>query len=164
MNDGASTRRWHVAQWPRLAWLEMAIKLVAVVLGIVALAQALAAGNFALRGGLRLAQLVILGFLSLGLVAALFDRLVEREIVTLASVTLNNLGHWGMVLALASEPGPRALLLAFCALMMAGDLVRLVFLRMHDFTVRDTPHVVLFGLTSAYVVGYLVILLLDLVG
>ncbi len=164
MNDDSSTRRWHVAQWSPLAWLETAIKLVAIVLGIVALVQALSAGSLALPGGLRLAQLVILGFLSLGLVAAIFDRLAEREIVAMAFVVLNNLGHWGMVWALASEPGPGALLLAFCALMMAGDLVKLAFLKVPDFTVRDTPRVVLFGLTSAYVVGYLVILLLELVG
>jgi hypothetical protein len=154
--------RWHVASWPPLAWLETAVKLVALILGVVALVQALVGGAFALPGGLRLAQLIILAFLALGLVAAILDRLAEREIVAMIFVVVNNLGHWGMVVALASEPGPGGLLLAFAGLMLLGDLVKLVFLRVHDFSVRDTPRVMLFGLTSVYVVGYLVILLLEL--
>lgn len=156
-------KRWHVAPWPPLAWLETVIKLTALVLGTIALVQALSGGTFALPGGLRMAQLVILALLSLGLVAAIFDRFAEREIVAMIFVIINNLGHWGMVVALASEPGPGGLLLAFAGLMLLGDLVKLVFLKVHDFSVRDTPKAVLYGLTSAYVVGYLAILLLELI-
>jgi hypothetical protein len=142
--------------------LETLIKLAALVLGVIALVQALSGGVFALPGGLRLVQLVILALLSLGLVGAIFDRLALREIVAMIFVILNNLGHWGMVLALASEPGPGGLVLAFAGLMLLGDLVKLVFLKVHDFSVRDLPKVVLYGLTSVYIVGYLVILLLEL--
>jgi hypothetical protein len=161
-SSSSSARRWHVAHWPPLAWLETAIKLAAIAVGLIAFVQALSAGGFGLPGGLRLAQLAVLGMLSLGLVAALFDRLMEREVVAMVFVILNNLGHWGMVVALALQPGPGSLLLAFSALMLAGDVVKLVFLRVYDFAVRDTPRVVLFGLTSFYVVGYLVIFLLEL--
>lgn len=157
------TKRWYIAEWPTLAWLETALKLIAIAIGIVAFVQALSGGTFGLPGGIRLAQSVVLAFLSLGLVAAIFDRFAEREIVAMVFVILNNLGHWGMVVALASKPGPAGLLIAFSALMLAGDLVKLAFLRVHDFEVHDTSRVVLFGLTSAYVVGYLVILLLELI-
>jgi hypothetical protein len=153
--------RWHVDRWPPLAWWEMAIKLAAIPVGIVAFVQALSAGTFGLPGGLRLVQLVILAFLSLGLVAAIFDRLVEREVVAMVFVILNNTGHWGMVVALATQPGPGWLLVAFAGLMLAGDVVKLEFLRVHDFTARNTPPAVLFGLTSLYVVGYLIILMLE---
>jgi hypothetical protein len=108
--SSSSARRWHVAPWPPLAWLETGIKLVAIVVGIVALIQALSAGNLSLPSGLRLVQFAILALLSLGLVAAIFDRIVEREIVAMVFVLLNNLGHWGMVFALATMPGPGALL------------------------------------------------------
>ncbi len=171
MNNNSPTKRWHVAPWPPLAWLETVIKVAALVVGVIALVQALSTGVRWLPGGLpgwspgglRLAQLIILALLSLGLVAAIFDRLAEREIVAMAFVVLNNVGHWGMVVALASKPGPGGTLLAFAGLMLLGDLVKLVFLRVHDFSVRDTPKAVLYGLTSAYVVGYLVILLLELI-
>jgi len=46
--------------------------------------------------------------------------------------------------------------------MLLGDLVKLVFLKVHSFTVRATPKAVLYGLTLIYVVGYLLILLLEL--
>lgn len=149
----SAARGWHVAEWPPLAWLGTIIKLVAIVIGIIAGGQALFDSTFALPDGLRLAQLIILAVLSLGLVAAIFDRLADREIVAMVFVLLNNLGHWGMVVALASEPGPGWMLPAFAALMLLGDLVKLVFLKVHDFGVRDTPAVVLYGLTSFYVVG-----------
>lgn len=91
MSNTQSTRssdgRWYVATWPPLAWLETVIKLAALVLGFIALARALSGGVFWLpgglpawsSGGLRLAQLIILACLSLGLVAAVFDRLAERR-------------------------------------------------------------------------------------
>jgi hypothetical protein len=67
-----------------------------------------------------------------------------------------------MVIAVAGEPGPGVLLPLFAGMMLVGDVVKLVFLKVHDFEVRDTPRAVLFGLTSGYVVGYLVLLLLEL--
>jgi hypothetical protein len=158
----ASTKKWYVGDWPPLAWAETILKLIAIVFGIVALVQAISAGAFALPSGPRLAQFLILAFLSLGLLVAIFDRLAEREIVAMVFVILNNLGHWGMVVALATRPGPGWLLVAFAGLMLLGDLVKLSFLRVHDFSVRDTPRAVLYGLTSVYVVGYLAILLLEL--
>jgi hypothetical protein len=157
----SSAKRWYVAQWPPLAWLETVIKLAAIAAGTLALVRAWSGGTMALPGGLRLVQLIVLAFLSLGLVAAILDRLAEREIVAMVFVILNNLGHWGIVVALATRPGPGALLPIFAGLMLLGDAVKLVFLRVHDFAVRDTPPAVLFGLTSVYVVGYLVILLLE---
>jgi hypothetical protein len=158
----SSTKKWYVGDWPPLAWAETALKLVAIVFGIVALVQAISAGAFALPSGPRLAQFLVLAFLSLGLLVAIFDRLAEREIVAMIFVILNNLGHWGMVVALATRPGPGWLLVSFAGLMLLGDLVKLAFLKAHDFSVRDTPRAVLYGLTSVYIVGYLAILLLEL--
>jgi hypothetical protein len=104
---------------------------------------------------------VVLVLLSLGLLGAILDRVMERELVAMVFVILNNVGHWGMVAALTSQPGPGVLLPLFAGLMLAGDVVKLAFLNVHEFEVRNTPRPVLFGLTSAYVVGYLVLLLLS---
>jgi hypothetical protein len=156
-----SNTGWHVAQWPPLAWLETLIKLIALVIGVVALVDSLSAGEFALPNGLRLAQLIVMTILSLGLVAAIVDRLTEREIVAMLFVILNNLGHWGMVIALASKQEPGSSLVAFAALMLVSDLVKLVFLKVHDFRVRDIPRAVLYGLTLFYVFGYALLLILE---
>ena len=50
----ASTRKWYVASWPPLAWLETVIKLAAIVIGIAAFVQALSGATFALPRGLSL--------------------------------------------------------------------------------------------------------------
>jgi hypothetical protein len=160
-----STRKaWHVAHWPPLAWLETVIKLTAIFLGIVAGLQALSSGTLALPAGLHMVQLIVLALLSLGLVLAILDRLAGREIVAMVFVLLNNLGHWGMVIALATTPGPGWMLPAFAALMLLGDVLKLVFLRVYDFSVRDTPPAVLYSLTMFYVIGYLAILVLEWLG
>jgi hypothetical protein len=154
-------RGWYVASWHPLAWLETELKVVAHVVALVALWNALGRSGWAWPAGLPLVQCVVLAFLALGLTAAIFDRLAEREVIAMAFVILNNLAHWGMVVALTSPPGPGALLRIFAVFMLAGDLVKLVFLRVSGFTVRDTPPFVLYGLTLVYVVGYGVLLLLQ---
>lgn len=153
-------KSWHIASWPPLAWLETVIKLIALALGISALFRAISAAGLALPSGLPLIQLIILALLSLGLLAAIFDRLADREIVAMIFVVLNNLGHWGMALALLTAvAAPVAL---FAALMLLGDLIKLIFIRRHNFTVREVPPTVLYGLTSTYILGYAALLLLEL--
>ena len=52
----------------------------------------------------------------------------------------------------------------FLSLMLAGDLVKMLFIAVHrDFTVRDVPRIVLYALTGVYVAGYALILALEAV-
>ncbi len=154
-------QRWHVTAWPPLAWLETAIKLVALAIGVFVFVNALDGGPFELPGGVALAQMVVLALLSLGLVAAIGDRLIEREIIAMAFVIVNNLGHWSMVLALGLGVTGHAVAL-FATLMLAGDLVKLLFIATtRDFTVRDLPRIMLYALTGVYVAGYALIVLLE---
>jgi hypothetical protein len=157
-SSSSSPRSWHIARWPALAWLETIIKLVALIIGISAGVSALSVANLALPAGLRLVQFIMLIVLSLGLMAAIFDRIADREIVAMIFVLINNLGHWGMVLGAAA--GSNYLLL-FAALMLLGDLVKLWFIRAHNFTVREFAPRVLLGLTLFYVIGYGMIILLE---
>jgi hypothetical protein len=153
-----SSRSWHIAHWPLLAWLETIIKLAALTIGIIAGINALSVGGFALPTGLQLAQFVILLVLSLGLIAAIFDRIADREIIAMIFVVVNNVGHWGMLLGLATGS---EYLLWFAGLMLLGDLVKLWFIRMHDFTVRDYAPRILYILTLVYVGGYMLLVLLE---
>jgi len=106
--NGSDAKGWYVADWPPLAWLETALKAVALVIGILAWIRV--GGNaFVLPLGFRLGQLVVLSLLSLGLIAAIFDRWIEHEVVAMIFVIVNNLGHWGMVTALAARPDPDTL-------------------------------------------------------
>ena len=155
-------KKWYIGQWPALAWIETVIKLVALGLALFTAITTLTHANFGPPIGKAWIQLVILGLLSIGLLIAIYDRILEREIIAMSFVLLNNLGHWGMLLALFGDRRPSQALLLFCMLMLAGDLVKLIFLRVHKFGVRDTPRAVLYGLTSIYAAGYLIIALLEL--
>ena len=43
-----SSRSWHIAHWPLLAWLETVIKLAALTIGIIAGINALTVGGYML--------------------------------------------------------------------------------------------------------------------
>ena len=157
-----TTKSWYVANWAPLAWLETALKLVALVVGMTTAVSVIRNGELAFPSGLELVQFIILVVLSLGLLAAIYDRVQDREIVAMVFVILNNLGHWGMVLALTAVSLTRSsnAIWLFASFMLLGDLVKLWFIKTEDFTVRDYPQRVLYGLTLVYVVGYVLILVL----
>jgi hypothetical protein len=155
--------QWHVAEWPPLAWLETTIKVIGLLIAIGTLLFALAEGrSYDFPDGVRRAQWIILVCLSLGILAAIVDRIIEREIVAMGFVLVNNLGHWGMVIAMLFTPYPDGELLAFAGLMFIGDLVKLWFLFLTGFTVRNTPRALMYGATLVFVIGYAVIVLLGL--
>ncbi len=65
--------------------------------------------------------------------------------------------------ALASRytAGVTAPVALFAALMLLGDLVKILFIRRHSFTVRGYSPALLYGLTSTYILGYAALLLLE---
>jgi hypothetical protein len=160
----AVSKHWYVAQWSPLAWLETVLKLAALMTAIVTFIDTLTGSTFDFPSGTPLVQFLILVILSLGLIAAIFDRFVEREIIAMGFVIINNVGHWSLVIALAFIPRPNSALLIFASLMLLGDLVKVWFLRTSGFSVRNVPPPVMYGLTLFYVAGYALILLLGLVG
>lgn len=161
MAQSSNPSAWHIASWPPLAWVETGIKAVGQVIGVIALIRAFSGGGFALPEGVRLVQTIVMAILSLGLTVAIADRIRYREIISMIFVIPNSLAHWGIVLALLA--GQSQYLVPFAALFLVGDIVKLVFIRVHQFTVGEFPQKVIYGLTSVYVVGYALVLLLELV-
>lgn len=161
-DDDAPTprRAWRVGRWGPLGWAETVLKTAGVVVGVAALVSALGVAADG-PSGIRLAQVIVLGLLSIGLVAAIADRMADREIVGVVFILLMNVGHWCMTIALARDADLGAHLVVFCALMLAGDLVKLAFLRTTGFRVRAIPPAVVYGLTGVYAAGYVVLLLLQ---
>jgi hypothetical protein len=159
MPETAPNPKWLLARWSGLAWLETVVKLAALSCAMVALIRT-SGTTPSFPSDLALVQWITLLVLALGLLVAIYDRLLEREIGAMVFVIINILGHWGMLFALTRQPGPGWLLPLFAGLMLLGDLVKLIFLRTSDFRVRDTPKSVLYGLTAIYAAGYGLILLL----
>lgn len=162
MADSASQKQWHIANWSPLGWLETIVKLIAFAASFVALYNALNSGSVAAPSGLQLIRVIDLAFLALGLTAGIVDRYKQREIIAIIFILLNNVAHWGMVYALLTTPAPTTLLLIFVSLMLVGDLIKMVWLRVSSYTQDGVPQSVLYGLTSIYLVGYALILILSL--
>jgi hypothetical protein len=151
---------WRVGEWGLLGWTETVLKGAGAGVGLAAGATALGAPADG-PSGVRWAQVAVLAALSLGLVVAIADRLLEREVVGMAFIPLMVAGHLGMTVALARDPGADTALVAFAALMLAGDLVKLIFLVTTGFRVRDVPRGAVLGLTGAYAAGYAALLVMQ---
>ena len=158
--SGGPPAAWHVGDWGPLGWAETALKTAGVLVGVAALLTALGREPDGAAGA-RLAAVVILAALSLGLVAGIADRFIGREAVGFAFILAMVAGHVAMTVALARDGGLAGFLAAFAALMLAGDLVKLAFLRTTGFRVRDIPPAAVYGLTSAYAAGYVALLLMS---
>jgi MFS superfamily sulfate permease-like transporter len=112
--------------------------------------------------GARLAEVILLGVLSAGLLAGIADRLAAREAVGMVFILAMVAGHLSMTVALGRDAQVGGFLVAFCCLMLAGDLVKLVFLGRTGFTVRSVPRAAVYGLTGAYALGYAALLVIEL--
>jgi hypothetical protein len=154
---------WHFAEWPPLAWLETVIKLFALLLAILTAYRGVQRWLFSFPTGLDLIEWIIMLVLSIGLTLAIIDRIQNREIFAMGFIVLNNIGHWGLTYTLMTDPGPGSLLAVFAGLMLLGDLVKLLFIRIYSFKVRDVPRSVLYGLTAFYIVGYTALLFIELI-
>lgn len=159
-----TSNQWHITQYSWVAWVETAIKFVALGVALFTFINRAPSAVLELPDGLALIQLVILVLLSLGLLAAIYDRIIEREIIAMGFVIINSLGHWGMVAALLITPRPETPLLIFAGLMLLGDLIKLYWLARTKFRVRDVPLSVMYGLTLFFVAGYALIVVLELAG
>jgi hypothetical protein len=144
---------WHVAWWGGLGWIETGIKSLAFLCAYLALATSVTTGWSTPRG-VRIVELMLVGIAALGLLAAIGDRLLEREIVAMVFVCFNNLAHFALLLSLLTTDGPGRLLTAFAALMICGELVKIRFLHSTGFTVRNTSTSIVIGLTVAYAFVY----------
>ncbi|GEM_PF-4787595 len=151
---------WFVARMGLWEWLETLVKLGAVGTALWGLSVAVAEGWSPGFHG-RTAQIAVLGATSLGILAAVVDRLATREVVSMAFVLANNVGHWGMTAALVGGLGEGGPLVLFCSAMLVGDLVKLTFFARSGLTVRDAPRAAVLGGTGLFAACYLGVLLLE---
>jgi hypothetical protein len=151
-------RSWHIGDYHPLAWAETAVKGMAFLVAYAAFAHALDRSLHS-PSGVRIAELVLLGVAELGLLVAIADRVLDRELIALAFVVLNNAAHAGMLYALLAVPGPGELISLFCGLMLAGELLKLRWL--HE--ARPSLPQLSVMAAQAFVVAYAAIYLVALI-
>jgi hypothetical protein len=152
---------WHRADWGPLGLLETAVKGVAF-LGAYAAALT-SSGPAVLPDGSRLVVLALLVVAELGLLAAIGDRWIEHEVTAAVFVLFNNAAHLAIITAVARGVST-GWIVAFSLLMLAGELVKIAFLRSTGFTVRDAGTGVLVRLTAGYAAIYAAVAALALLG
>lgn len=157
-------KRWHIGNWSPLGWLETVIKAAAFVVAISTLGTALSNGAFTAPTGGRLVQVLVLAFLSLGLTGAIFERYMQREIIAMVFVLVNNVAHWGMVYGLLTLPDIGNALPIFASLMLCGDVVKLVWLYVSGYTQDGRPQRIFYILTIGFIIGYSIIFLISTFG
>lgn len=150
-------RTWHVGTYEPLAWAETAVKAGAFVVAYVAFVQALQRTLHS-PDGIHIAELAFLAVAELGLLAAVGQRIGERELIAVGFVVFNNVAHLGMIYALLAIPGPGGLVSLFCLLMLTGEIVKIAWLRTSHFTVREVSALAVQGLVVAYAGIYFVAL------
>lgn len=151
-------RSWHIGDYHPLAWAETAVKALAFVVAYVAFVHALDRGLHS-PSRVRIAELALLGLAEVGILLAIVDRVLERELIAVGFVVLNNAAHASMLYALLAIPGPGGLLSLFCAFMLGGEVIKLRWLHKERPTLRQI------GLMAAqaFVVAYAAIYLIALV-
>jgi hypothetical protein len=154
---GSADRAWHVGEYGLLGWAETALKAAAFLIAYAAFAQALGR-SFHSPNGIHVAELALLAVAELGLLAAIGDRLTERETIAMVFVCFNNAAHLAMLYALLAVPGPGGLVTLFCALMLGGEAVKLVWLEEHRVTMRGLSTLALQALVGGYALIYAVAL------
>ena len=154
-------RRWYVGSWGPLGAVETILKGAAFACAFVAFSVAAGSG-WERPADAELAQTLLLALAELGLAIAISDRVMEREITAMVFVVVNNLAHIAIVAALLGERDVGGYVVAFAALMLAGELVKIVFLRRTGFTVRGHAPALLVAGTAGYAALYAAVLVLAL--
>jgi hypothetical protein len=148
---------WHIGDYHPLAWAETAVKAVAFVVAYVALVHALDRSLHS-PSGVRIAELVLLGVAELGILLTIVDRVIERELIAVGFVVLNNAAHASMLYALLAVPGPGGLLSLFCAFMLGGELIKWRWLHEERPPMRQLSLMAAQAFVVAYAAIYLVAL------
>lgn len=163
-----STNGWWLNRWPILGWLETFVKIAAwcFVPFIYASPKQPLAEVSQLTGltPTFATQTFLMFIATFGMALAILDRLNYRELISILFVIPNNWAHWSLFLAMYKN-GRSSLNVRyfrmFFGLMLAGDLIKLLFFAVHDFKRLGISRFAVYFLVSCYVVLYSLIILLD---
>jgi hypothetical protein len=125
---------WHVANWGLWGWIETGLKLIGIGAGFLAFFGSSSATEMIVGGNPNLAAVILLALLTLGLFAAVFMRVMQKEIISLIFSILNVLGHAGILIALLRQPDQQTLPLIFAGFFVLGELAKQRFLAISGYT------------------------------
>lgn len=180
---------WWLNHWPLLGWLETFVKMAAwlfvprivmdgakplpaatslsMLSSLLSEQQQPQGATSAAAAAVRAAfavETAIMLIAALLIAAAVIDRLVYREIISIMFVFPNNWAHWSVALSMLryGKTGINVRYLRiFLLLTFAGDVIKLIFFAVHDFSRLNVSRYVLYALVAIFALMYLTMLLLD---
>lgn len=159
-----SSDGWWLNRWPLLGWLETFVKIAAWCFVPYVPVKNAPVVSFELISKQFAIQTATMVLASALITAAIIDRMVYREIVSMIFVFPNNWAHWTVTWAMlrSGRDGINVRYFRiFCWLMLAGDIVKLVFFAVHDFTRLNIARYVLYLLVAFFAVLYSMVLAVD---
>jgi len=129
-----ASRGWHFANYGALGWLETGIKSVGIALGIAAFAATTSDMPLTLGGNPRLAAVIIAVLMLLFCLGAIAARLQLKDIIAMIYAVANLIGHLALFVALLRAPAQTTLPILFGLAYLAGDAVKMVWLRVSGYT------------------------------
>lgn len=143
---------WWCNRWPLLGWLETFVKIAAWCFVPYVPVQGAPRLPFESMSKIFAVETAVMVVASSLITAAIIDRLVYREIVSMIFVFPNNWAHWTVTSAMlrSGRSGINVRYFRiFCWLMLTGDIVKLVFFAVHDFTRLNIARYVSFTLVRS---------------
>lgn len=134
-----SSNGWWLNHWPLLGWLETFVKIAAWCFVPYIPNPVHAPSSSLPERVLQLfsVQIFLMGIATILITAAILDRLNYREIISIIFVFPNNWAHW-TVFTTMWRAGRNGINVRYARiffwLMLAGDLIKLLFFAVHDFS------------------------------
>lgn len=125
---------WHVANWGLWGWVETVLKLTGIAAAIIAFFNSPADADLITGGSPRLAALIILGLLAVGMTGAFIWRIIQQEIISVIFSVFNVTGHFAALTALLRDPSQTTLLVVFALFFVLGELAKQRFLMITQYT------------------------------
>lgn len=134
-----SSEGWWLNRWPFLGWLETVLKLCGFFFAYfvperTVLDPKWENATFPLWKSI---EVVTCGLCTLLVTVGILDRIFYREVVSIVFIVLNNWAHWTVFVALYKGHYNRKSLLCFLVFMTLGDIVKLIFFKVHDFNIGN---------------------------
>jgi len=142
--------------------MESLVKLLAIGVGIASLSIYLNQPfNY---HGTRITQMALMGIVGVVYLAAVAQRIRDKELFALGFIVVLNVGHIIMLLILILSIDPGAFIFTYAFLMILGEFIKVCFLFLaENIEVTWLSKNLLFVISGVFIIIYLIILILQVV-
>jgi len=153
---------WRCQRYGPLGWLETLVKAFAIGVGIASLSIYKNVPRV-LRAK-RITQIVFMGIIGGVFLAAIVQRVLDKELFALGFMIVQFFGHWIMTIILILSDDPGSFIFVYVILMICGEFIKLCFLGLaENIDVKYLNRPILFGISIFFVVLYIIIMILQVV-